>query len=103
MTDDADMICKVWSLPLGRRFFYCAELAEIFSVSSSHMKRLCDARAIEAEPIPGRKPNSVNYWRIPVSALIDFLKRRSTPAMLSGPAKRMKRPCKRPARTLQAA
>ena len=98
------VLLKAYGIPPGRRFLSCAELAELFAVSAQHMERLCDGGELKAEAITGRKPNSVNYWRVPIPALLKFIKARTVRVKPpKAPAKSKKRPCKCPARPVQKA
>ncbi len=73
----------------------CAEVARVFLVSAEHVRRLCEDGAIAAEPVADRNPRSVNYWRIPITALADFIQSRVIHGECKPTAKRMKRACTR--------
>ena len=64
-------------IPADRTKVSCAEVAKLFLVSAEHVRRLCESGQIAAEPVAGRRPQSVNGWSIPVSALADFVRRRT--------------------------
>ena len=74
-------------IPAGRAKVSCAEVAKCFAVSAEHVRRLCESGQIAAEPAAGRRPQSVNGWSIPVSALADFVRRRTIHGKSQPPTK----------------
>ena len=84
-------------IPAGRTKVSCAEAAKLFAVSTEHVRRLCESGQIAAEPIAGRKPSGINYWSIPVSALADFVRRRTIQGKSQASVPPEKRAVKKPA------
>ena len=89
--------CLVRGIPANRTKVSCAEAAKLFVISAEHVRCLCESGQITADPVAGRNPRSVNYWSIPVSALADFVRRRTIQSKSQPPAKPKKRPGKKPA------
>ena len=84
-------------IPANRVKVSCAEVAKLFAVSTEHVRRLCESGQIAADPIAGRKPSGINYWSIPVSALADFVRRRTIHGKSQSLVKAKKRAGKKPA------
>ena len=95
-TFDTPLSRRFYGLPPDRNTLSCAEVAEIFRVSATHIQRLCDAGLIVAKGISGRPVRSVNYWSIPLPAIMAFLRKRQ---VFGGRrAKPKKTACKRAAK-----
>ena len=92
------IVARMWP---GRHTVSCAEMAVEFVVSPDHIRRLCETGELRADPIPSRNPRSVNYWRIPLHALVDFLCRRTIRRVEKSIAKPRKHRCRRSAHPVQ--